>query len=145
MNLLDANILLYAYNRTAAQHERARRWLEDALAGSAPVAFCWPTILAFMRIATSPRAVSRPLSIEAARDIVGSWLAVPVATLLLPTERHWDILARLLVTGQASGPLVSDAHLAALAIEHGATLITNDRDFTRFAGLRVEYPLLAGS
>ena len=144
MNLLDANILLYAYNKASEPHERARRWLEEALTGSAPVAFCWPTLLAFLRITTNPRAVSRPLQIAQARAIIDSWLAVPIATLVLPTERHWEILARLLTAGQASGPLVSDAHLAALAIEHGATLITNDRDFARFPDLRVEYPLLAG-
>lgn len=142
MNLLDANILLYAYNETSGQHDRARRWLEEALAGSAPVAFCWSTLLAFLRITTNPRAVSRPLQITQAQAIIDSWLAVPIATLVLPTERHWEILARLLTAGQAIGPLVSDAHLAALAIEHGATLITNDRDFARFPDLRVEYPLL---
>ena len=142
MILLDANILLYAYNRAAAHHARAKRWLEDALAGNMPVAFCWPTILAFMRIATSPRAMSRPLTIAVARSIVDSWLALPSATLVLPTERHWEILGHMLEAGQASGPLVSDAHLAALAVEHGATLITNDRDFARFKGLRVEYPLM---
>lgn len=142
MKLLDANILLYAYNSAAEQHERARRWLENAMVGSVPVAFCWPTILAFVRIATNPRAVIRPLSILEACGIVDGLLAVPIATVLLPTERHWEILARLLVAGQATGPLVSDAHLAALAVEHGATLITNDRDFARFSDLRVEYPLL---
>jgi toxin-antitoxin system PIN domain toxin len=142
VNLLDANILLYAYNSAAEQHQRARRWLEDALAGSEPVALCWPTILAFVRIATNPRAVIRPLSIAEACGIVDGLLAVPSATLLLPTERHWEILGRLLAAGQAIGPLVSDAHLAAFAVEHGATLITNDRDFARFANLRVEYPLL---
>ena len=142
MNLLDANILLYAYDETSGQHARARWWLEEALAGAAPVAFCWSTLLAFLRITTNPRAVSRPLQITQARAIIDSWFAVPIATLVLPTERHWEILARLLTAGQAIGPLVSDAHLAALAIEHGATLITNDRDFARFPDLRVEYPLL---
>jgi len=142
VNLLDANILLYAYNQASEQHDRARRWLEEAMTGSEPVAFCWATLLAFLRITTNPRAVSRPLQITQASAIIDSWLAVPVATLVLPTERHWEILARLLTAGQAIGPLVSDAHLAALAIEHGATLITNDRDFGRFPDLRVEYPLL---
>jgi toxin-antitoxin system PIN domain toxin len=144
VNLLDANLLLYAYNTASEHHQAARRWLEDALTGSVPVAFCWPTILAFLRIATNPRAVSRPLSIAQAVSIVDSWLAVPVATLVHPTDRHWPILGDLLAAGQASGPLVSNAHLAALAIEHGATLITNDRDFARFAGLKVEYPLMGG-
>jgi hypothetical protein len=144
VNLLDANLLLYAYNTASQHHRAARHWLEDTLAGSVPVAFCWPTILAFLRIATNPRAVRRPLSIAEAGSIVDSWLAVPVVTLVHPTDRHWPILGNLLATGQASGPLVSDAHLAALAIEHGATLITNDRDFARFPGLKVEYPLMGG-
>lgn len=144
MNLLDANILLYAYNTASEHHKAARGWLEDALGGSAPVAFCWPTILAFLRITTNPRAVVHPLTLAQARDTVECWLEAPIATLVHPTDRHWSILRDLLFKGQASGPLVSDAHLAALAIEHGATLITNDRDFARFPGLKVEYPLLAG-
>jgi toxin-antitoxin system PIN domain toxin len=144
VNLLDANLPLYAYNTASEHHAAARRWLEDALAGSAPVAFCWPTVLAFLRIATNPRAVTRPLTIAQARSIVDSWFEVPVVTVVHPTDRHWQILGELLVTGQASGPLAQDAHLAALAIEHGATLITNDRDFARFSGLKVEYPLMAG-
>jgi toxin-antitoxin system PIN domain toxin len=143
MKILDANILLYAYNSAAEQHEQARNWLEDALSGPTPIALCWPTILAFVRISTSPRAMSRPISIADSRAIVDSWLSVANVTLVLPTERHWEILGRLLVAGQASGPLVPDAHLAALAIEHGAVLVTNDRDFARFADLRVEYPLMA--
>jgi uncharacterized protein len=144
MNLLDANILLYAYNTGSEHHTASRRWLEEALSGSVPVAFCWPTLLAFLRITTNPRAMIRPLTITQARTIVDTWLDVPVATVVHPTERHWQILGSLLVKGQASGPLVTDAHLAALAIEHGATLITNDRDFARFPGLKVDYPLLAG-
>lgn len=143
MNLPDANILLYAYNTACEHHRAARSWLEEALTGSAPIAFCWPTILAFLRIATNPRAVTHPLSIAQARGIVDSWLEVPTATVVHPTDRHWEILGDLMVRGQASGPLVQDAHLAALAIEHGATLITNDRDFARFSGLKVEYPLMA--
>jgi hypothetical protein len=77
-----------------------------------------------------------------ARQIVESWLEQPISTIVLPTDRHWALLSSLLTSGQASGPLVSDAHLAALAIEHGATLVTNDRDFARFPGLDVEYPLM---
>jgi uncharacterized protein len=144
VNLPDANILLYAYNKASSHHAQARRWLEAALNGSVPLAFCWPTILAFMRIATNSRAVPKPLSIGEARVIVERWLSVPLVTIVLPTERHWDIFSGLLASGQVNGPLVSDAHLAALAIEHGATLVTNDRDFSRFPGLRVEYPLMSG-
>ena len=144
MNLLDANILLYAYDRSSAHHVGARKWLETALSGPTPVAFCWPTILAFMRIATHRKAMARPLAMDDARKIVESWLEQPIATIVLPTERHWAILSGLLTSGQVSGALVSDAHLAALAIEHGATLVTNDRDFARFPDLEVEYPLLGG-
>ncbi len=142
MILPDANLLLYAYHTGAPQHEAAKSWLERALNGQAPVAFCWPTLLAFLRIGTHRRVFAAPLSAAEAAAIVASWLECPVATVVAPTERHWKILTDLLETGQATGPLVTDAHLAALALEHGATLHTNDRDFARFPGLRVEYPLL---
>jgi toxin-antitoxin system PIN domain toxin len=144
VNLLDANILLYAYDRSSPHHAGARKWLETALSGAAPVAFCWPTILAFLRIATHRKAMARPLAVVDARKIVELWLEQPISTIVSPTARHWAILAGLLTAGQVSGALVSDAHLAALAIEHGATLVTNDRDFERFPGLDVEYPLLGG-
>jgi toxin-antitoxin system PIN domain toxin len=144
VNLLDANILLYAYDRSSPHHAGARQWLEVALSGATPIAFCWPTIMAFMRIATHRKAMARPLAVDDAHKIVESWLEQPIATIVLPTERHWAILSSLLTSGQVSGALVSDAHLAALTIEHGATLITNDRDFARFPGLEVEYPLLDG-
>jgi hypothetical protein len=87
--------------------------------------------------------MSRPLESSEACRVVDAWLAVPISTILLPTDRHGELLEKILVAGQARGPLISDAHLAALAMEHGATLVTNDRDFARFAGLRVEYPLLS--
>jgi toxin-antitoxin system PIN domain toxin len=142
MILADAAILLYAYNTDAEQHPRAREWLEASL--SAPDLFCfaWQTITAFVRIGTNPRAFPKPLSISEATEIVSGWLARPSVTLLVPGERHWRILSELLIQGQAYGPLVMDAHLAALAIEHGATLCTNDRDFSRFSGLRIVNPLL---
>jgi predicted nucleic acid-binding protein len=88
--------------------------------------------------------MARPLAVDDARKIVESWLEQPISTIVSPTERHWAILSSLLTAGQVSGALVSDAHLAALAIEHGATLVTNDRDFARFPGLDVEYPLMGG-
>jgi len=144
VNLLDANILLYAYDRSSPHNAGARHWLETALSGSTLVAFCWPTILAFLRIATHRKAMARPLAVDDARNIVESWLERPISTIVSPTQRHWVTLSGLLTSGQVSGALVSDAHLAALAIEHGATLVTNDRDFARFPGLNVEYPLLGG-
>jgi len=141
MILLDANLLLHAYNRRSAQHEASRAWLERTLSGSHLVRFAWVTLWAFLRISTNPRVFERPLSFSEARDIVSSWLAQPVSGILEPGERHWDILQSVAVEGQATGPLVMDAALAALAIEHGATLHSTDRDFARFPGLSWTNPL----
>lgn len=145
MILIDANLLLYAYDASSAQHAAARRWLETVLAKAEPVGWSWVTLLAFLRIATHPRALESPLSIQEAVGIVSEWLAQPNATLLPPGADHWDILSALLPAAQARGPLVMDAHLAALAREHGAVLATTDRGFARFPGLRWLNPLeLAG-
>ena len=141
MILVDANLLLYAYHPRAVQHERSRKWLEDVLSGPRLVRFGWLTIWAFLRIATNPRAFDRPLTAAEATSVVSSWLARPVAGVLDPGERYWEILGRLLQDGQAVGPLVMDAAIAALAIEHGAVLCTTDRDFARFAGLDWVNPL----
>lgn len=142
MILIDANLLLYAYNPDAEEHEPARQWVESVLSGPSPVRFAWITLLAFLRIATSPRVFTQPLTPEEATAVVASWLEQPSAAVLDAGPQHWTILAGLLVEGQAKGPLVMDAHLAALAIEHGATLCTTDRDFTRFDGLRHVNPLV---
>lgn len=141
MILTDANLLLYAYNHDAAEHDAARQWLEEQL--TAPDLFCfsWQTITAFLRISTNARAFAQPLIIAEATAIVAEWLERPQVVILTPGERHWEILNDLLVTGQASGPLVMDAHLAALSIEHGCILATTDRDFARFPGLQVINPL----
>jgi hypothetical protein len=139
--VIDANLLLYAYNPSARQHDRARRWLEEVLSGSEPVGLPWATLLAFLRIGTNPRAFPNPLAVSEAVEHVSEWLAQPVVGVLEPTDRHWSILAELLPRSQARGPLVSDAHLAALAIEHGALLCSSDGDFSRFAGLRWQNPL----
>lgn len=141
MILPDANLLLYAYNADTPQHDAAREWLEDALNKPELVAFCWPTLLAFIRIGTNPRAFPRPLTPAEAALAVGAWLARPNAVIVQPGTRHWGLLRQLLLSGQASGPLAADAHLAALAIEHGAVLHTTDQDFTRFAGLKWRNPL----
>ena len=141
MILIDANLLLYAYDPRAAQHEASRVWLEAALSGSPLVRFAWLTLWAFLRISTNPRVFEYPLSMAEAERIVSSWLAQPAAGLLEPGERHWEILRGLTQSGQTSGPLVMDAALAAIAIEHGATLYTTDRDFARFSGLTWTNPL----
>jgi toxin-antitoxin system PIN domain toxin len=143
MILIDANILLYAYNAKAEQHERSRAWLEAALSGPDLVRFNWLTLWAFLRIATSRRVFDRPLSGSEAQVAISSWLTQPVADIVEPGERHWEILGGLLDDGQTVGPLVMDAVLAAIAIEHGATLHTTDRDFSRFDGLKWINPLVA--
>lgn len=142
MILIDANLLIYAYHPRAEQHQKSRAWLEAALAGSELVRFAWLTLWAFLRIATNPRVFERPLSVSEAGAAVSAWLAQPGAGVLEPAERHWDILSRLMRDGQTTGPLVMDAVLAAIAIEHGATLYTTDRDFSRFAGLKWMNPLI---
>lgn len=142
MILIDANLLLYAYHPRAEQHAASRTWLETVLSEPELVRFAWPTLWAFLRIATSPRVFERPLSASEAEGVVSSWLAAPVAGILDPGERHWEILRELMGAGQTTGPLVTDAALAAIALEHGATLCTTDRDFMRFPGLRWTNPLV---
>ena len=141
MILVDANVLLYAYHPRAEQHGRCRDWVEGAFSGPMPVRLPWSTILAFLRICTHPRVFDQPLSMTEAASIVGSWLAAPAVDTIEPGERYWEILCQLLTKAQVSGALVSDAALAALAVEHGATLCTTDRDFARFSGVRTFSPL----
>ena len=141
MILVDANLLLYAYHPRAEQHENSRVWLQSVLSGPDLVCFAWVTLWAFLRIATNPRVFDRPLSTAEAEGAISSWLAQPAANILEPGERHWEILRDLVRDGQAAGPLVMDAALAAIAIEHGATVCTTDRDFSRFSGLRWTNPL----
>jgi toxin-antitoxin system PIN domain toxin len=139
--LVDSNLLLYAFDAGACYHGRARSWLENVLDSSEQVGFAWVTLLAFVRIGTNPSALSRALSLEEATTILSSILERRNTILLHPGERHWSLLRQLLVNSQARGDLVTDAHLAALAIEHGATVCTTDRDFARFPGLRWQNPL----
>jgi toxin-antitoxin system PIN domain toxin len=139
--LVDANLPLYAYHPHGERHEAARRWLEAALSGVEPVRFAWLTLWAFLRISTNPRVFERPLLPSEAATVVSSWLQRRVVSILEPGERHWEILHDLLPGDQVRGPLVMDAALAAIALEHGATLHTTDEDFSRFAGLRWRNPL----
>ncbi|MDX1660874.1 MAG: TA system VapC family ribonuclease toxin, partial [Gemmatimonadota bacterium] len=136
-----ANLLLYATNPSARHHDRSLQWLEERLHGTARVGLPWPSLLAFLRIATHPRVFPRPLDPEAAWEQVETWLGAPPSWIPLPTERHAEVLANLLIRGEARGNLVPDAHLAALAIEHGLVLHSADRGFARFPDLRFENPL----
>ena len=143
MILIDANLLLYAYHPRAAQHAKSRAWLQQVLSGPDLVRFAWLTLWAFLRIATSPRVFDRPLSTSEAAAAISSWLGQPAAGIVEPGERHWDILRELVRDAQSTGPLVMDAVLAAIAVEHGATVCTADRDFSRFSGVRWMNPLSA--
>lgn len=141
MKLPDANILLYAIDEGAARHEAAREWLERTLSGTETVGLAWAVLLAAVRISTSPVLLESPLSSDEALDYVDGWLAQPCVTVVHPTDRHAVVLRELLAPLGAAGNLTSDAHLAALAIEHGAELCSCDADFSRFAGLRWADPL----
>jgi uncharacterized protein len=139
--LVDANILVFAVNEAAPEHDRAAAWLEACLNGNRRVGLPWESLTAFVRLVTNPRVVSRPLSPEDAWDIVESWLAMLVAWVPAPTERHADVLGDLVRRYRLTGNLVPDAHLAALAIEHGAEVISADTDFARFSEVRWSNPL----
>ena len=141
MIAIDANLLLYASDTSAAHHQASRRWLENTLSSEEPTGIPWAAVLAFLRVGTNPRIRRNAFSLEEAIDIVAGWFERPTVTLLNPGERHWEILREMMTKGQARGPLVTDAHLAALAIEHGAALATTDRDFARFPGLKFFNPL----
>jgi uncharacterized protein len=119
---------------------KSRAWLEAALSNPELVRFAWLTLWAFVRIATSPRVFERPFSSTEAAAAISSWLAPPTAGVAEPSDHHWDILRSLMREGQASGPLIMDAALAAIATEHGATLCTTGRDFARFPGLKWSNP-----
>lgn len=137
MKTPDVNLLLYAVNADSPQHKAAVSWLESAFAGASGVAFCWPALLGFLRLSTRRGIFSQPLPLDQALDLVHAWLDHPAAHLISPTERHAALLSSLLLAQGRGGSLVSDAHIAALAIEHGAELGTFDRDFEQFAGLRM--------
>lgn len=141
MILVDANLLLYAEDRTNRSHEQARQWWDEKLSGSDPVCLCWAVISAYIRIGTNPRAFSRPLTLDEATDRVSSWLDQPCVRVIHATERHWELFRSLLTESQARGNLVSDAHLAALAIEHDCVLCSTDSDFSRFPRLEWRNPL----
>jgi hypothetical protein len=132
----DVNVLVYAYNKDAKQHAAAREWWERTLAQAQPVGLPWVTILGFIRISTQRRIIERPMFPRDAIERVRSWLEVPNVEIISPGEDHGDILFRLIEEVGTAGDLTTDAHLAALAIEHRAELVSTDTDFARFRGLR---------
>ncbi len=143
MILVDANLLVFAVHRQFDAHERARTWLDGRLNDVEQVGLPWGALLAFVRLSCNPRVMTRPIALRDAVAVVRSWLALPVTWTPQPTERHAATLAALLEP-ETKADLLPDAHLAALAIEHGLTLCSTDRDFARFEGLRWVDPLRAG-
>ncbi len=143
MILLDINILLYASNTASSNNAAAKDWLDRQMSGSLAVGMPWITLLGFLRLATNARVVMRPFTIQDAWRQVSEWLACEAAWIPQPTERHADVLGELLALPGVHGNLVADAHLAALAIEHGLTLCSTDGDFARFPGLSWRNPLAA--
>ena len=141
MIVLDANILLYAYDSASSKHAKARAWVQDVLSQASPVGLPWQTIGAFLRVMTNARLPGERFTLEEAAQIVDRWLEQPNVRLLTPGDDHWLLLRRMIVEGQAPGALVSDAQIAALTVEYGGTLYTTDRDFARFPGLRWKNPL----
>lgn len=135
MKLVDANVLLYAVNADAASHEPARRWLDTSLSGADTVAFAWVALLAFVRLSTKVGLFPSPLSVDGAMDRVDAWIAAGPAVVVEPTPRHGSVVRDLLRTVGVGGNLVSDAHLAALAIEHRCSVVSFDNDFSRFPGV----------
>ena len=141
MILVDANLLVYAVNRDLPQHQAARVWWENTLAGNASVGIPWVVVLGFLRICTNGRVFETPLAIDAAIGYVDDWLCHPLVKPVSPGAGHWSVLANLLIRSGMAGNLTTDAHIAALAIEHGYTVCSADNDFKRFAGVSHLNPL----
>ena len=142
MILLDANLLVYAWNRGAPEHERACAWLQARLNDRTGVGIPWSSSLAFVRLVSNQRIFERALPVEVAWCQVEEWLSLPNVWTPEPAQRHQEILSSLLPQTDRS-QLVPDAHLAALAIEYGLVLQSTDRDFARFSGLQWENPISA--
>jgi len=140
VKLVDANVLLHAVNSDAREHATAREWLERALNGTEPVAFAWVALLAFVRVGTRDGIFPKPMTTAEAFDYIESWLAQRSAVVLHETRRHSSLMRGLLEPTGGAGNLVSDAHVAALAVEHDATVVSFDRDFGRFPGLAWAHP-----
>lgn len=141
MKLVDLNVLLHVVNEDAVHHRASLDWWQETLQGDEPLGFAWVVLLGFLRLTTSPTVFPHPLDSEAALGKVDRWLSLDQTRLIQETDDHWHILTGLLAETGSAGNLIMDGHLAALAISHGATLVSYDNDFSRFPGLRWESPL----
>jgi toxin-antitoxin system PIN domain toxin len=140
VKLVDANVLLYAVNESADRHDEARSWLDDALTDREAIGFSWLVLLAFLRLSTRVELFPAPLAVDASTATISSWLSAPASVVVEPTARHAASLSALLGSVGTGGNLVNDAHLAVLAAEHHATIVTYDNDFGRFPGVRWAKP-----
>jgi len=141
--LVDTNLLLYAVDRRARRHERARLWLDEYLNGPSRVGLPWQSLGGFLRIVTNPRVVSKPLAPAVAWQQIAEWLAAPAAWVPMPGPAHAELLGGLIERYEVGGNLVPDAMLAALALEHGLAICSADTDFARFTEVRWTNPLAA--
>lgn len=141
MIILDANILLYAYDSDSPNHQLAREFIQRSFSGETPVGIPWQTIGAFLRVVTNSKLPGQRFTNEEAAEIIDRWCDQPNVFILSQGEHHWPLFRQMFIEGQARGPMTTDAQLAALTIEHGGILHTTDRDFARFPGLRWTNPL----
>ncbi|MGI9036656.1 MAG: TA system VapC family ribonuclease toxin [Pyrinomonadaceae bacterium] len=141
MIISDANILIYAYNTDAVYHDKCKKWLGEQFSKPEPFAFCWQTITAFLRITTTAKIFPEHFTQEEVRGFIGDWMTHQNTRILTPGARHWTIFERLLAETKIVGAKTMDAHLSALAIEHGVVLATADRDFSIFKGLKTFNPI----
>jgi len=144
VKIVDTNILLYVVNPDAAEHKQVSPWWNKACNGDEAVGFAWTTLLGFLRISTNPRAFPHPLTVRQALDQVDAWLAMPPARIVQESKDHWKIVSQLISSVGVGGNLTTDAHLAALAISHSATLASCDADFLKFRAVKFENPLIEG-
>ena len=143
MQLVDANVLLYAVNERSSRHAEAHEWLDSSLSGHETLGFAWIVVLAFLRLGTHGAVFPQPLAADDAVGVLRTWLDRPTATIVEPTARHLDVLDSLLSSTGTAGNLVNDAHLAALSLEHRCEIVSYDADFARFPGVRWRAPSAA--
>ncbi len=141
MKLVDLNLLIYAVDEQSPRHGAARVWVERVFSGPETIALPWVVLLGFLRLTTRRSVFDVPLTLDEAFDVVTGWLELPAVTVVQETPRHLGVLRELLAPLGTAGNLTTDAHLAALAVEHGAELCSCDADFSRFPGLRWTDPL----
>ncbi len=141
MKIVDANVLLYAVDDQSIHHERVRNWWQSAVTGDEQIGLAWPTLVAFLRLSTRPGIFRQPLSLDLAISLIDEWLAQPNVKIVAESSEHWEHLKSMLSEIGAAGNLTNDAHLAAVALATGATIVSCDSDFNRFRTIRIENPL----